>query len=254
MADAGPLVLFLKDIDPVPRPHAVGQWLVGSGAGWLFPGALMLWILPTPDSLILPFILLCAAACGIGHTINTIDRHRQLRASVQSRLKERVEEWVLIEELNRFDKERSLSERLDPRLTLLINRAVIARQMAMSALASLPTDRRLTGSDGRSLVETLPVLTASAIVDACWMGRHMVRRTKQRKSSFEKRIADPDYQRHALVAIEELVIDLELLAEAVRESAGGGESTIREALGRLQELKTAWNELDEPASTKLAQS
>lgn len=246
MADAGPLASFLKDIDPVPSPHPAGTWLINNGLGWVVPGAIGLWILPTPDAWIPGWLALCFVAAVAGNLINTVHRQSHLRRSVQRQLKERLEEWLLIEELNRFERERTLTERIDPRLTILLNRAVLARQQSLASLALLKSSGRLMAGDGAPLAETLPLTTASAIVDACWIGRHLIRRSRQRKASFEKRTSDPSYQKAALVAIHEMVIDMELLAESLKDGAGLGETTVREALGRLKELKDAWSELDPP--------
>lgn len=145
----------------------------------------------------------------------------------------------LIKVMAEWSKTSAGSDRIAPQLLPLLDGLADARERAARLLA----DHKDSAENPINKQEILATLDL-ALADALWMGRHLIRLPRQRKTTFTKRIAEPDFQSSSLAAIQETLDEARSLVDSIGEAAGRDSAlTLRRHLARLEEIHSAREEL-----------
>jgi hypothetical protein len=184
-----------------------------------------------------------AAALVPGLIMSLYARHLQAKEfkkfSALHILGESSPQVELIETMTEWFKTSSGPERIAPDLLTLLDSLAETRERASRLLA----DHKDSAENPVNKQEILATLDL-ALADAIWMGRHLIRLPRQRKTTFSKRIAEPGFQASALAAVAETLKEAQSLVDSIGEASGRDTAlSLRKHLARLEEIHAARKEL-----------
>lgn len=184
-----------------------------------------------------------AAALVPGLIMSFYARHLQAKEfkkfSALHILGESSPQVELIETMTEWFKSSSGAERIAPDLLTLLDSLAETRERASRLLA----DHKDSAENPVNKQEILATLDL-AVADAIWMGRHLIRLPRQRKTTFSKRIAEPGFQASALTAVAETLKEAQSLVDSIGEASGRDTAlSLRKHLARLEEIHAAREEL-----------
>jgi hypothetical protein len=124
-------------------------------------------------------------------------------------------EWFLT--LYRFRREKQLESRSAPELIPELEACAKLRHEIMRTLESREW-KELAGAQGWSDLESLcKGVAEDLMVDAVWAARPLMREVGRRRSTFEKKCADPEYATTPMSAVKLARAQLERLLDEVSD-------------------------------------
>lgn len=234
----GPLSLWLKQISAKPAKTPLlsfcDAWLAN-----IIAASSLAWCAGV-FSLAWPWLVAAFAATLL---LRLYAKKRQVeetrKFSVLHILGESSPQVELIRVMTEWFKSSAGAERIAPQLMPLLDGLADARERA----ARLLKDHK-DSQDAPFKRNDILITLDLALADAIWMGRHLIRLPRQRKTTFASRIAEPGFQAAALASIAETLEEAKALVDSISQASGRDSALyLRRHLARLEEIHAAREEL-----------